>query len=123
MISEKVRKILKEEIRKDTKTDKKHEFGVWYPVSDPPECDMYGLALCISGHHGECKEYDHVIHLDSCNCYEEGKFWASGTISPGIKVHAWLKIPSVPMELLEAKEVQQERNNYENDNSRSLQEI
>lgn len=102
MISEKVRKILKEEIRKATETDKKHEFGVWYPVSDPPECDMYGLALCISGHHGECKEYDHVIHLDSYNCYEEGKFWASGTINPGIKVHAWLKVPTVPMELLEA---------------------
>ena len=99
MISEKVRKILKEEIRKDTETDKKHEFGVWYPASDPPECDMGELVLCISKNRGHSR-YDHAIHLDSFNCYEKGKFWPSGTIDPDIEVHAWLKVPTLPEELL-----------------------
>lgn len=100
MLSEKTKKALQEEMRKDAETDKKHAFGVWYPVSDPPECDMYGLVLCISGNRGHFLRYDHATCLDSCNCYEKGKFWPNGTIDPDIEVHAWLKVPTLPEELL-----------------------
>ncbi len=100
MLSDETKKLLQEEMRKDAETDKKHAFGVWYPVTDPPECDMYGLVLCISGNRRGHIRYDHAIHLDSCNAYEDGKFWPSGTIDPDIEVHAWLKVPTLPEELL-----------------------
>lgn len=96
MLSEETKKLILEEMRKDAEEDKKHAFGVWYPVSDPPECDMDGLVLCISRNRGHSR-YDHAIHLDSFNCYEKGKFWPSGTIDPDIEVHAWLKVPVCPI--------------------------
>ena len=101
MMSEEDKKLILEEMRKDSEKDKKHSFGVWYPISDPPECDMYGIVLCVNGKRGNVR-YVHAIYQDNCNCYEEGKFWPGGTIDPNL-VDAWLKLPICPIDITASK--------------------
>ncbi len=71
--------------------------GVWYPASDPPKADIYGLAFCVSGKRGKM-EYHHGLMLDDCNCYEEGKFWPQGNISEELTVNAWMALPECEIE-------------------------
>lgn len=71
--------------------------GVWYPVSDPPKENIYGIALCVSGQRGHIG-YHHAIMLDDCSCYEEGKFWPRGAGTEDLTVHAWMAVPICDIE-------------------------
>ena len=108
-MSEEDKKLILEEMREDSEKDKKHSFGVWYPISDPPECDMYGIVLCLNGKRGDVR-YVHAVHQDNCNCYKEGKFWPGGTVDPDLTV-AWLKLPACPIDITASK--LDSRNRYE----------
>ena len=99
---EKNKKLILEQMREDSEKDEKHSFGVWYPVSDPPEADIYGLAFSVSGKRGNT-EYHHGLMLNNCNCYEEGKFWPGGIIDNDLTVEAWLKIPTCPLDITASK--------------------
>lgn len=86
-------------------TEAAHEHkkcGVWYPVSDPPEADIYGLAFSVSGKRGNT-EYHHGLMLNNCNCYEEGKFLPGGIIDNDLTVEAWLEIPVCPIDITASK--------------------
>lgn len=101
MMSEKDKKLILEQMREDSEKDKKHSFGVWYPISDPPECDMYGIVLCLNGKRGN-ERYVHAVYQNNCNCYKEGKFWPGGTFDPNMVV-AWLKLPTCPIDITASK--------------------
>lgn len=97
LMSQELKKSIEEERNKNAAALGDKKAGVWYPVSDPPKSDLYGIAFCVSGKNGNT-EYDHAVLLDECNCYEEGKFWPVGNISENIKVHAWMAVPDCDIE-------------------------
>ncbi len=76
----------------------KHKEGVWYPVSDPPEENIYGIALCVSGKTGRFTNitYHHGIILDDNNCYEDGEFYVKGYREKRMTVHGWYMVPEYP---------------------------
>ena len=88
---------IREEIEKERREalEDKHKPGIWYPASDPPDRDIYGIALCVSGKRGG-DTYHHAIILDDLSCYENGKFWPKGIGAENLIVHGYMIVPDWP---------------------------
>lgn len=75
---------------------KKHKEGVWYPVSDPPEENIYNIVLCVSGKWADNITYHHAVILDDENDYEDGRWYIKGFAKENMKVHGWYVVPEYP---------------------------
>lgn len=75
---------------------KKHKAGVWYPVSDPPEENIYNIVLCVSGKWADNITYHHAVILDDENAYEDGRWYIKGFAQKNMKVHGWYVVPEYP---------------------------
>lgn len=66
--------------------------GVWYPADVVPDTEFLGgLAFVVNGRHGSVT-YTEGFLLDSCNCFEDGKWWPCG-LGGTLEVVAWMMIP------------------------------
>ena len=75
---------------------KKHKAGVWYPVSDPPEENIYNIVLCVSGKWADNITYHHEVILDDDNFYEDGRWYIKGYAKENMTVHGWYRGPEYP---------------------------